>query len=79
MENFQLCYEEEVKQQICTVHHMSPSLSLVDGQIALQCCCTEFKIKCYKIIIEALSMYKKDYPVKKLRVANKKISNDSAE
>jgi len=76
MKNIQDCYENEVKQQVCEVHNTTPSLSIVDGKIILKCCCFNFKMKCYRIIIDALTMYKEDYRMKNLNDADKMTSDE---
>lgn len=71
MNDYKYDFQTDVEKQICKVHKMSPLIAVIDGQIRMKCCCLDFKIKCYKIIIESLSMYKKDYPGKRLRVVHK--------
>ena len=71
MKNFHLDYQKEVRRQVCPVHNVSPSINLVDGKIVLKCCCKDFKIKRHKIIIEALSTYKKEHPLKNFGITHK--------
>jgi hypothetical protein len=68
MENMHLCFQDEVKHQVCEKHEMSPSINIVDDEIVLICCCIDFKIKCYKIIVEALTTYKNEYTFKNYRI-----------
>jgi len=57
---------------------MSLTINLVDGHIDLKCCCVAFKIECFKMIIEELTIYKTEHPLgnfkvmPKLKVAYKK-------
>jgi hypothetical protein len=68
MENPYLSFQDEVRHQVCPVHQKLPSIEIIDGRIVLKCCCLDFKVKCYQIIIEALAAFKKDYPEKKPKV-----------
>jgi len=69
--DFNLNFQDEIGQQTCAIHQVPPKISFTDGKIDLQCCCIDFKLKCYKGIIEALSTYKNDYPQRNFNVKRK--------
>ncbi|MGZ3767218.1 MAG: hypothetical protein ACXVB0_14105 [Mucilaginibacter sp.] len=43
-----------VEATTCAVHHEKPLLTLFDGDIQLQCCCDDFKLSCYYLMLEVL-------------------------
>ena len=53
-----MVFEQKVKIQIqklvCGVHGMTPKVVVSKGDVKLQCCCTDFEIKCYNELIRLL-------------------------
>jgi len=62
-----------IESQTCPVHYEKP---LMEGagegeKIDLTCCCTEFKLACFKLMLQILTAYKEDSE-QPLKVAWKK-------
>ena len=44
----------QVESEPCPVHHKYPIASIVNDNVVLTCCCTDFEIDCYNEIIDIL-------------------------
>jgi hypothetical protein len=40
-----------IESQVCEVHDEHANLLIVDGKVVIECCCAEFKLKCYSMKI----------------------------
>jgi hypothetical protein len=59
-----------VEHKTCPVHNQKPSIQIIDDQIKVKCCCSDFKITCLKKIIRLL-IDLKDYS---LNIADRSIA-----
>lgn len=69
-------YYADVKTLIaskkCDIHNRHPGIDIINGEVVLDCCCIDFKLTCYKNIINLLNKYREN----QLKVVWKKLDND---
>lgn len=46
-------------KKTCGHHHQKPYVNFTNNKLTLLCCCNEFKVKCYRDIVDMLMAYKK--------------------
>ncbi len=51
-----------IEVMTCPIHHQNPSVILLDKQIEILCCCTDFKITCLKKMTDIL-IHHRDHTV----------------
>jgi hypothetical protein len=57
MENIYDDLYSSLKTTKCVLHQKRPHIEFVDARLNLLCCCDDFKIVCYKQVIEILNKY----------------------
>jgi hypothetical protein len=57
-----------IELQLCEIHKTHPNVYFIDNRVAIDCCCSDFKVICLKLLITILISHKDN----KLTVAWKK-------
>ena len=47
-----------IERLTCSIHHQNPSVILTGENIVINCCCSNFKVICLKLLIRSLVEHK---------------------
>lgn len=43
-----------VELEVCSLHHQHPIVERFNGTVRITCCCTDFQMKCYGLMVKFL-------------------------
>jgi hypothetical protein len=47
-----------IELQLCKIHKKHPQVKFINDRIVIDCCCSEFKIICLKVLVNLLISHK---------------------